>query len=198
MKCLSMLVLVAALAAPAAFAADMPAGSVAGYITMTDLDLGAGGQDDGMGFGVRGWASVNGPWFVHGEYQTTTLDDSNFDVDQLRIGGGLVGEMQEGTMWLAKGEYISISSDAFADDQTGFGAHGGIMFAASPQFHLFGTLGYLSTSDTDGLEFNLGGSFSFTRELAAFLDYRSYMGSVDPSGDLDLTDMHFGVAYMFY
>jgi hypothetical protein len=197
MKSLPMLVLVAALAAPAAFAADMPTGSVAGYVTMTDVDAGPGATDDGMGFGVRGWASVNGPWFVHGEYQTTTLDDSDTDVDQLRIGGGLVGEMQPGTMWLAKGEYISVSND-FADDQTGFGVHGGIMFHPSQQFGLFGTLGYLTTSDTDGLEFNIGGSFSFTRELAGFVDYRSYMGSVDPTGDLDLSDLHVGVAYMFY
>ncbi len=197
MRNLSMLVLVAALSAPAAYAGDMPKASIGGYVTMTDVDAGGGAQDDGMGFGVRGWAVISNPWFVHGEYQTSSLDDSNTDIDQLRIGGGLAGEIQPGMMWLAKGEYISVGND-FADDQTGFGVHGGMMFHPSQQFGLFGTLGYLTTSDTDGLEFNIGGSFSFTRALAAFIDYRTYMGSVDPSGDLDVSDLHIGVALMFY
>ena len=195
MKSLSILVLAAALAAPAASAAEMPKGSIAGYITMTELDLGSFGNDDGTGFGVRGWGSVNGPFFVHGEYQTTTLDDSDIDVSQLRLGGGLVGELGPGSMWIGKAEYITTGSDL---DQSGFGIHGGAMFSASPQLHLMGTLGYLVTDDTDGLEFNVGGSFSFTREFSAVIDYRSYMGSVDPSGDFDLTDLRFGVAYMFY
>ena len=193
MKSLSMLVLAAALAAPAAFAAEMPKGSIAGYITMTEVD--AGGSDDGMGFGVRGWGSVNGPFFIHGEYQTTTLDDTDIDVSQLRLGGGLVGQLGPNSMWIGKGEYITTGSDL---DQSGFGIHGGVMLTATPQLHFMGTLGYLVTDDTDGLEFNVGGSFAFTREFSAVVDYRSYMGSVDPTGDFDLTDMRFGVAYMFY
>jgi len=192
-KQLCMIGLAAVLATPVAFAGSMPSGSVAGYLTMSEID--SGGSDDGMGFGIRGWASVNGPWFVHGEYQTTDTDDFDITLQSLRLGGGIVGEMGPGSMWLLKGEYIDFGSDL---DQAGFGVHGGVLFEASPSVGLFATLGYLTTDDTDGLEFDIGGKFSFSKDWALVVDYRSYMGSVDPSGDIDLTDLRVGAAYSFY
>ena len=196
MKSLRLISIAAMLAvAPAAFAGDMPKGSVAGYLTMSEVDFGGGGSDDGMGFGIRGWASVNGPWFVHGEYQTTDTDDFDITLQSLRLGGGYAGEVNSTTMWLVKGEYIDFGSDL---DQAGFGVHGGMMLHPSPQLGLYGTVGYLTTDDTDGLELDLGVSFAFTKEFAGVFDYRTYMASVDPSGDIDLTDLRVGVAYMFY
>jgi hypothetical protein len=198
-KKLCMIGLVAAMAAaPAAFAGSMPAGALAGYVTMSELDIEGLGNDDGTGFGLRGWASLNGPWFVHGEYQTTSLDDADIDLESLRLGGGFAGEIQTGTMWLVKGEYIDLGSDA---DEDGFGVHGGVMFQASEAFGLFGTLGYLTLNDTDGLELNVGAKVAFTKELAGVLDYRTYMGEYDvggATGDFTVDDLRFGVAYMFY
>lgn len=199
MKKVCMVGLVAAMAAaPAAFAGSMPAGALAGYVTMSELDIEDVGNDDGTGFGIRGWASLNGPWFVHGEYQTTSLDDADIDLESLRLGGGFAGEIQRGTMWLVKGEYIDLGSDA---DEDGFGVHAGVMFSATEQFGLFGTLGYLTLNDTDGLELNLGAKVAFTKEWAGVLDYRTYMGEYDVSGvtgDFTVDDIRFGVAYMFY
>ncbi len=196
MKSLSMLVLVAALAAPAAFAAEVPKGSIAGYVTMSELEIEGVGKDDGNGFGVRGWVTLSSPFFVHGEYQTTGLD--GLDLESLRLGGGFVSDMGGGTMWLGKAEIIDFGSDV---DEDGFGFHGGIMFHPSPQFGLFGTLGYLMLNDTDGLELNVGASMGFTKELAGVLDYRVYMGEYDvggTTGDFEVTDLRLGLAYMFY
>ena len=200
MRNFSMLVLVAALAAPAAFAAEMPKGSMAGYLTMSELDIEGFGKDDGTGFGVRGWASINGPFFLHGEYQTTGLDvgGADGDLESLRLGGGMVGDMGGGTMWIGKAELVDFGSDA---DEDGFGFHGGMMFHPSPQFGLYGTLGYLMLNDTDGLELNLGASMSFTKELAGVLDYRTYLGEYDiggTTGDFTVTDLRLGIAYLFY
>jgi len=193
MKRLCTMALAALLAAPAAFAAEMPAGSIAGYLTMSEIDV--GGTDDGIGFGIRGWASVNGPWFVHGEYQSTETDDFDITLQSLRLGGGYAGELNPTAMWLVKGEFIDFGSDV---DQDGLGIHGGVMFFPSPQFRLFGTLGYITTDDTDGLELDVGAGIAFTKEWAGVIDYRTYMGSVDPSGDIDLTDLRIGVAFSFY
>jgi hypothetical protein len=189
--------LVAAMsAAPAAYAESMPAGSFGAYYSMVDT-----GFDDGDGFGIRGWASLNGPWFVHGEYAMLSLDDSGADVDEMRVGGGFAGEIQRGTMWLAKAEYIDLGGDA---DSSGFGVHGGLMFMASDAFGLYGTVGYLSMSsdsaagDDDGLEFNVGGKMAFTKEWAGVVDYRSYMGENDAGGDADLDEIRLGASYSFY
>lgn len=179
--------------APLAFAGDMPAGQFGGYLTMTDADF-----DDGTGFGIKGWASVNGPWFVHGEYQTVgfkTPGGADVDLNELRFGGGLVGDLQQGVQWLAKAEYIDFGSDF---DQSGFGVHGGVLFEAGPALGLFGTIGFLTTDDTDGLELNFGGQYRFSREWSGFVDYRAYSGDVDGGGSFDLTDIRFGAMYNFY
>ena len=194
MKRLCLMGLVAMLAAPVAFAGSMPAGAIVGYLTQSGFDTG-NADDAGMGFGIRGWASVSGPWFVHGEYQSTTTDDFDVDLQSLRLGGGFAGEMSKGAYWIAKAEYIDFGSDL---DQGGFGVHGGAMLSVSDAVGVFGTLGYLTTDDTDGLELDIGAKFAFTKEWAGVLDYRTYMGSVDPSGDLDLTDLRIGASYTFY
>jgi hypothetical protein len=188
--------LAAIAAAPAAHAGAMPAGSLGAYYSMVDA-----GFDDGDGFGLRGWASLNGPWFVHGEYAMLSLDDSGADVDEMRVGGGFAGEIQRGTMWLAKGEYIDFGGDA---DSSGFGVHGGLMFMASDAFGLFGTIGYLSLSsdaaggDSDGLEFNVGGKMAFTKEWCGVVDYRSYGGETDAGADFDNDEIRLGASYSFY
>jgi Outer membrane protein beta-barrel domain len=202
MKALRLIGIAALLAAPTAFAGDMPKGSIAGYATMSELDFEGVGKDDGTGFGIRGWATVSEPFFVHGEYQTTKVKlapGSEGDLESLRLGGGFVSPMGDsGSMWIGKVELVDFGSDT---DEDGFGFHGGAMLRPSPQFGLYGTLGYLMLNDTDGLEFNLGASVSFSKELAAVLDYRAYMGEYDVSGvtgDFEVTDLRLGLAYMFY
>lgn len=183
----------ALLASPMAFAGDMPAGQLMGHVTMTSVEIDGTGvadfDDDGTGFGIRGWGTVAPNWFVHGEYQTVTTDDFDVDVDQLRIGGGYAMDI-----WIVKAEYIDFGSDL---DQAGFGVHGG-MHTMAQNVGFFGTVGYLTTDDTDGFELNAGVTFNFTRDFAGVLDYRTYLGSIDPDGDLTLSDLRVGVAYNFY
>lgn len=183
--------LAAVFAAPVALA-DMPKGQVMGHVTMTSAELeGTGGDfdDDGTGFGIRGWGTVAPNWFVHGEYQTVGLDDSNLDVDQIRLGGGYAMDT-----WIVKAEFIDTGSDL---DQAGFGLHGGL-HGGSGNVGFFGTVGYLTTDDSDGIELNIGGSFAFNRDMSVVVDYRTYLGSFDPDGDLTLSDLRVGLAYSFY
>lgn len=191
MKKLAIVAAAAMLAAPAAFAAG-PTGMLAGYFTNSELDVGP--SDDGTGFGLRGWAMVSGPVFVHAEYQTTELDDSKIDLESVRLGGGYYAEMSKETGLYGKVEWLDLGSDL---DQSGFGAHAGIVHHLMPNVHIGASLGYLSTDDTDGLEWSLGGGYGFTKELGVFVDYRSYAGSVDGGGDADITDLRAGVTYMF-
>jgi len=188
---------VAMMAAPAAYAGSMPAGSVGAYYSTGDSN-----DADFDGFGIRGWASLNGPWFVHGEYGMLSAKDFNADVDALRIGGGFAGEIQKGAMWLAKAEYLMNGGDA---DASGFGVHGGVMFMPSDQVGLFGTIGYLNMSDDNagddsaGLELNVGGKFSFTKEWAGVVDYRTYMGEYEDAGvDDETNELRIGASYSFY
>lgn len=182
--------LAALLAAPVGFAADKPTAALAGHVTMLDADY-----DDGTGFGVRGWGQVGQNGFVHGEYSMVSLEvetpfgDFDVDVNELRIGGGMTGQLQQNAMWLVKGEYIDFGSDT---DLDGFGIHGGAMLDATPELGVFGTVGFLDIGEDDGLEFNLGGKYKFTKEFAGILDYRMF------SGDGDISELRFALAYLIY
>ncbi len=189
MKKYFMMGLAALLATPVAFAAgQMPMGMIAGHVTMLDADF-----DDGTGFGIRGWGKVADNAFVHGEYSMVGLETPggiDVDVNELRFGGGIIGALQQNAMWFGKLEYIDLGSD-FADGD-GFGVHGGAMFPMAPALGLFGSVGFIKFDDDDGLEFNIGGHYAFTKEVSGILDYRAY------SGDADLTELRFAVGYMFY
>lgn len=185
---------IALLAAPLATAGDMPKGQLGGFITMTSVEVDGVGpgfdfDDDGNGFGIRGWRMLEGPWFVAGEYQTVTLDDTDLDVDQFRFGGGYAMDM-----WLVRAEYIDTGSDL---DQSGFGFHGGL-HTQSGQLGFMGTVGYLSLDDASGPEINAGVSFAFNQDWSGMLDLRTFLGSLDPDGDLTLTDIRIGASYNFH
>lgn len=194
MKKLHLMGLAALLAAPLAHGGEMPKGSFGAFYSLVDTTA-----DDGDGFGIRGWANVSGPWFVHGEYAMLGLDDSGADVDELRIGGGMMGEIQPGANWLAKAEYIDLGGDASSD---GFGVHGGVKFNPSGPIGFFGTLGYLMMSsdveDSDGLELNVGAKMAFSKEWSGVVDYRTFMGETDSGLDDDFDEIRLGANYSFY
>jgi hypothetical protein len=187
--------LAALLATPLAFAGDMPKGQFGGHVTLSSAEVEdtPGGfadfDDDGTGFGIKGWGMVNENVFLHGEYQTVTTDDFDIDIDQIRLGGGYASGN-----WIFKGEYIDTGSDL---DQAGFGVHGGL-HTGSGNVGFFGTVGYLMLDDVDGLELDVGGSFGINRDWSIVADYRIFMGSLDPDGDLTLGDLRIGAAYNFH
>ena len=189
--------LAALIAAPVALAGELPAGMIAGHLTSSKFDVENRVTDDGVGYGFHGWSTVDGPWLVHGEYQTTPLSRGR-DLVSLRLGAGLTGELFWTAKWLLKAEYVDFGADVNED---GFGYHGGVTVAPVPRVGLFATFGKLDLNDTDGYELNAGGHFAINRDFAAVLDYRHYMGEYQAlgfTGDFDVTDIRLGVAYTFY
>lgn len=178
-----------ALAAAPAMAADT--GQIAGYLAKTSVDAAGLGDDDGTGFGVKGWFGFGGP-FMHFEYQAVTLDTSDIDVNALRLGGGMAAEMSQQVTAFGKLEYLDFGSDL---DTDGFGIHGGVIIAASPQVSFSGSLGYLMLDDSDGFEIDLNGNFKFNKLWGAFLGYRTWMGEEDGLGDIDVSDLRAGITY---
>lgn len=194
MKNLSRVVGAAALSLPFLAAASAPAGQVTGYLANPIVDYGSTYGNSGTGFGIRGWGMLSPSWAVHGEFESTEMEDADVTAQSLRLGAGFVGATGGPMKWLAKGEYVDLGSDL---DQSGFGVHAGLMVEPQSALSWFGTLGYLSTDDTDGLEVNVGAHYAFSPRWGGVLDYRNYMGSVDPSGDFDLSEFRLGAAFSF-
>ena len=184
----------ALLAGPAA----AETGAIAGFVSKVDVDDEVAGQDDGTGFGVRGWFGFGGP-FAHFEYQAVTLDDSDTDVNELRLGGGMSGQLNKQFEAFGKAEYVDLGSDIELD---GFGVHGGVRMMPSPQFQLAASVGYLmlggEVDDASGLEFDLNATFKFNRQFGGFFGYRSWMGSFDDAGtDFEVSDLRAGAVIFF-
>jgi hypothetical protein len=184
----------AVLLLPVMASAAAPTGQIAVYLANPIIDYGSTYSNSGTGFGVRGWGMPSRNWSLHGEYQSTETEDDKVTVQSLRLGTGFVGGMGGETMWLVKAEYVDFGSDL---EQSGFGAHGGIILASDSALSYSGTLGYLSTDDTDGLEINVGAHYAFNPQWGGVLDYRNYMGSVDPSGDFELSEFRLGGTFTF-
>jgi hypothetical protein len=169
-------------------------GQITGYLANPIIDYGSIYANSGTGLGLRGWARVHPNWLLHGEYQTTEMEETKTKVDSLRLGAGFVRDLGGAAMWLVKGEYVDFGPDL---EQAGFGVHGGVMLQSDSALSWSGTLGYLSTDDTDGLEINVGAHYAFNPKWGAVLDYRNYMGNADPSGDFDLSEFRLGGTFTF-
>ncbi|SHG60797.1 Outer membrane protein beta-barrel domain-containing protein [Hydrocarboniphaga daqingensis] len=203
MKVTNKLLLLAALVMPTAAFANEGAHVDAYYIPSSTLDVDLGGgfsdDDDGDGFGIKGFVPLGRPnnFFLNGEYQTTSFDDFDVDLDQLRLGAGWQIPLATGSLALY-GEYVNWTIDDVDFDADGFGAHARLTFPVSRGVNLFGQVGYLSLDDEssyDGLELLVGASVDLTPNIGAFIDYRN----TDLDGDIDyqLSDLRIGVRVLF-
>ena len=171
-------------------------GMIDGYLVNSEIDIDGGGSDDGDGFGVKGAFNIAERTLLTGEFQSAELDDSEIDLDQLRFGVAQVFPGQTGASFFGRGEYVSIEADG--DDESGFGVHGGLWLGGQGPLSGYGSIGFLSLDDSDGIEFALGGAFALSPVFSLFIDYRSAGLEDDDSGiEFDVNDLRIGGRYHF-
>ena len=187
-----------------AFAANTAHASDFDYLDLylvanSELDFGGGADDDGDGFGIKGKAHVANTVTLHGEFQSTSLDDSDIDIDQLRFGiGAHAADTGSGARFFGELEFVDLEIDAPGPgggtaEQDGFGFHGGLLFTGDSALSGFAKIGYLSLDDVDGFEFNMPSIPIF----ASRLDYRSSTLEDDAGDEADLTDLRLGLRFLF-
>lgn len=196
----------------AAFAArPMPATPPVGidlyYIPQTRVEVteaisGISDHDDGDGFGGRITVPI-GPTGLrlNGEYQASSLSDSNLDVDQLRLGGTWMtpGPVRVG----AVGEYIRLTLDAHSNGKStpdGYGVHGRVEVDLPPMLSFYGQAGYVNLSDqgtVDGFEYTIGGLVQLNRQFGVFADYRETDLEDDAGNKTNISDARVGVRLLF-
>lgn len=168
---------------------------VDGYGLYSDVDFGPA-DDDGLGVGVKGAFQIADRVFLTGEFQTLEYDDSNVDLDQFRFGAGFgPGMGSNGEGLYGRVEYASLEFDN--DEQDGIAGTVGYALPVSPQLRLHGEIGYLYLDDVDGPELLIGATYRIAQNLSLFGDYRASFLDVDGGGDVDLSDLRFGVRFNF-
>ncbi|MGQ0618952.1 MAG: outer membrane beta-barrel protein [Panacagrimonas sp.] len=178
-----------ALAAPTNNFAD-------GYLVpASEIDVGPV-DDDGDGFGIKGGFRITDQILLSGEYQSVDYDDSDAEIDQLRLGadfGPGAGAIGKGLY--GRAQYVSF--DGGDDDQNGVGGHVGYGLPLSEELRLHAEGGYLLLDDLDGPEFLVGASYRFAQNIGAFADYRMSLLDVDGGGDLDVSELRVGARFYF-
>lgn len=131
-----------------------------------------------------------------GEYQSVGLD-SDLDIDQLRLGAGLLTEAGVGLF----AEYASI--DFGGSDADGFAVHARLDGNPGGQaLNLYGQIGYVwlndDFEDISGLEFSVGAAYKFAPQVSGFIDYRQTSIEGDDSDvEFEFSDVRTGVRYHF-
>jgi hypothetical protein len=195
------LVAMVMLAAPVAAFAGSSSYIDGYYIPSANVDFSSplsSGDDDGDGFGVKGEFNFANYWLFNGQWQTTSYDDSDADIDDLRVGFGAT--TQGPFRFAGIAEYIRAELDD--DDADGFGIHGRGTADLGDMFQAFAQVGYVKLSDDsdedlDGIEWTVGGAFKFHPMWAIFADYRQTNLEDDSDGELELSQFRVGARAMF-
>ena len=180
-----------ALAPMTGFAAGI-GNNVDAYYVSSGVDVGY--DDDGDGLGIRGQFAFADQLFFSGEYQTVNYDDSDIDLDQIRLGVGLNSDARQQLVFFGLAEFIHLDYDF--DDDNGIGLHGGAIYKVTKEFSVNGRVGYVDVGDFDGIEWLVGASYQFTPMIGAFVDYRAtYLEN--GGADFDVDDLRVGVRFRF-
>ncbi len=169
---------------------------VDGFFAVSEIDVGPF-DDDGTGFGLKGAFQVADQAFLSAEYQSIEYDDTDTEIDEIRLGGLIgpgAGSKNEGIY--GQLEYVNLDFDG-GDDQDGFGGHVGYSLPLSKEFRVYGQAGYLVLDDLDGPEILIGGTFQMASNIAIFADFRNSFLDVDGGGDVDLSTFRAGVRFLF-
>jgi len=187
-------------ASSGAYAQDGASAILDGYYTARSELKVDSDKDHGDGFGIKGQGNVLKNLRLTAEYQTANLNDTDFDVDQIRAGALAMttGELRYG----AGAEYVHVKVD------TPFGnvkASGYSIYARGEadigsRATVYGQAGYLSLeddADADGFEYLVGATVKVTSLIGLFAEYRSALLKDNDDVDLDLADFRLGARLTF-
>lgn len=160
-------------------------------------------EDEGDGFGVKGQLAFIDYGFLSGEFQTVEFDDSQIELDQIRLGGTFGKGAGNGQGLYAGAEYVNFRfdfpgvDDDEAEDQNGFAGHIGFGLPLDKVFRIYGQVGYVKLDNLGGPEFLAGLSVRLGWNLSLFADYRSTDFEDDNGDDLKFDDLRTGVRLHF-
>ncbi len=173
------------LAAPAK--ADSPSYNFiqAGYQSI-EIDIGAGFDVDGDGYGLGGSFEIGDNMFAFASYATADFD-FGVDLNQLQAGLGYRLGLTDNTDFFASLAYVDaeVEASGFGSvDDSGYGATIGVRSNVSDLIELFGEVAYVdfgsggdSTAVGGGIWFNLTDSFALGLGAAFDDDVTSYGAS---------------------
>ena len=103
---------------------------------------------DADGWGVAGSAAIAPSFHLFGNYSTQELDNTDFDIENWRLGAGYNHELGARTDLLARVAYERYETDV--RDFDGYSVEVGVRGALTPRFEGYALAGYEDGSDYDG------------------------------------------------
>lgn len=138
--------LLAALPFAASAAEGLSYNYVEGDYIKTDGD-----NSDADGWAVKGSYAFHPNWSVFGDYNKQTVDDSDVDVQQWRVGVGYNYEIATSTDLVARVAYQKFDPDSPNLTFEGVNAEVGLRNAFGPHFEVYALAGYEDYSKKRGV-----------------------------------------------
>lgn len=180
--------------------AEFPVGKVGVMLSpRTDLEI---GNADADGTALGAYAEVgSSSLFAYGSLNRADLDTrgADIDVDESRLGVGARSVRDKVELSVRVERYdVDIDIAGGTGDDDGVGVHLGGALALTGNASLFGSVGMLSLSDSDGTEFEFGVRGKITDAAEIYGAWRSLSLEDDRTNtDADLTDLRLGVNLLF-
>lgn len=172
-------------------------GYTQGDFEITVPGLGSAEEDDD-GFTLDASFLVNDNVFIAAEITKLETEDSDVEIDEMRLGVGArtrIGGNTDlfGVLQFGKVE-LTIPGVGSADDD-GFVITGGASINPSPQVNLFLKAGYVLFDESDGTDLSFGVSFDVAPSAALILKYR--LLSLEDDFDIEYDQKGFIVGTQF-
>jgi len=162
-----------------------------GSFETVELDVGAGPEVDGDGFGIGGSFVVADNWHIVGRYSAIGFD-FGVDLNRFAIGGGYHTNVSDSTTVFADLTYVNWEVDTGAVlgsvDDSGYGFAVGVRSNVTERIELQGTLSLVDLGDG-------GDSTSFGG--AAWYAFESFSLGVSAEIDDDVTSLGIGGRFFF-
>ncbi|MEQ1440397.1 outer membrane beta-barrel protein [Fontimonas sp. SYSU GA230001] len=156
-------------------------------------------KENGDGYGVKGVFTVAEGVFLAGEYQKSTYDDTDNELEWIRGGIGFAFASDPMMSWFGLAEAIRLNADnaSGSDSESGYGLHVGARFDFSRVFSLGARVGYVDLDESNGVEWLVDAAFALSPGLSLFADYRLSSLEDDANNEIDLDDLRLGLRLLF-
>lgn len=135
------------------------------------VQFGMNQYDDADSLELEGSFKLNQNFFLTGNLETISIDNSSIDVDVLRVGAGYLFDLSPDAAAYTKVEYIDLDANIpFEGDDSGYGLALGMKSMVAPKTELFAEIKHVNV-DSSSTNLALGLKQYFSDSVGAYVKY---------------------------
>jgi predicted porin len=135
------------------------------------IQVGMNQYDDADSWELDGSFKLNNDFFITGNYESVSLDQSNVDIDTLSLGFGYLFNLSKEAALYTKLEYINLdATNAQLADDSGYSLGVGMKTMIMPNTELFTEVKHVDIGGSS-TRFELGAKHYFSKTIGGYVKY---------------------------